>query len=169
MPGRPTAYRSDGASTATPSRADAPVAFELAIRIYLRRCRLFGWLRNDSARHPEDVRAEFFKGVGVIRGLLQKAVHDLDQILDRFDLGVEHYGYAHSATSGKLRQDCTSAILPPCCVEFGAIFVTSPAYLRKISSSPIRPITMSFRHGVLSGSDGEPIRNSARSAAVYVA
>src|ERR1017187_235992 len=30
------------------------------------------------------------------------------------------------------------------------------------------PITMSFRHGLL-GSDGEPIRNSARSAAVYVA
>src|ERR1035441_2133650 len=125
MPGRPTAYRSDGASTATPSRADAPVAFELAIRIYLRRCRLFGWLRNDSARHPEDVRTEFFKGIGIARGLLQEAVYHFDKILDGFRLGVKDNGDAHSATRGKEAHVWTRAILPPWRVEFGAILLAS--------------------------------------------
>src|ERR1035441_1792707 len=105
MPGRPTAYRSEGASTTTPRRADAPVALELAIRIYLRRCWLFGLrLWNDSARHPEDVRAEFFKSIGIVRGLLQEAVYHLNKILDRLDLGVKDHGYAHSATTGKVAQ-----------------------------------------------------------------
>ena len=86
---------------------------------------MFGWLRNDSARHPEDVRTEFFKGIGIARGLLQEAVYHFDKILDGFHLGVKDDGYAHSATTGKEAQVWTSAILPPRGVEFGAILLAS--------------------------------------------
>ena len=98
---------------------------------------MFGWLRDDSARHPEDVRAEFFKSVGIVRGLLQEAVYHLNKILDRLDLGVKDHGYAHSATTGKVAQVWTSAILPPWRVEFGAILLASLIKRRYTSSSPM--------------------------------
>src|ERR1017187_4395553 len=126
--------RSLGASTATPSRADAPVALELAIRIYLRRCWLFGWLRNDSGRHPEDVRAEFFKGIGIVRGLLEKEVHHFNNILNGRHVAANHESRPHRATTGKVAQFWTSAILPPWRVEFGAILLASLIKRRYTSS-----------------------------------